>query len=370
MIGVIGLGQAGGNIANLFAEREIVSAAINYSTKDLETCNFIEHKLKLIGSEGVGKQREEAIRLFHNNYETAVSFIKEHFSAPSTELIFIIFSAGGGSGSGIASLLSELLINEMDDKTFVICPILPVESECITAHLNTLDTLTSLSELEACILPIDNEKGMLNEGRGKSYKLVNETFVDSILSLINYTEKHSVNGNFDSKDLITLLSTQGFGSFGEVDISKLDCNGISLTDNNIAELIQGSQLKSILTNPSYDQVVRACLIYEGQESLLRYINVPMVMSQFRNQPLDIFEGYYEGEKGRVITIFTGLKFNAERLSKIEQLATNQITSFQDAHKSTVISVNRPTISVTKDKSKSKKALSDILNKHKRSNILK
>ena len=92
MIAVIGLGQAGGNIANLFAEKGVLSAAINYSSKDLETCNQVPHKLKLHGSEGVGKQREEAIRLLHNNHESVLLFIKEHFSNLSIEAILIVFS--------------------------------------------------------------------------------------------------------------------------------------------------------------------------------------------------------------------------------------------------------------------------------------
>ena len=42
MIGVIGLGQAGGNIANLFAEKGVPSIVMNYSSKDIETCTSEE----------------------------------------------------------------------------------------------------------------------------------------------------------------------------------------------------------------------------------------------------------------------------------------------------------------------------------------
>lgn len=370
MLATIGLGQAGGNIANLFAEKGVPSLAINYSSKDLETCSHIEHKLKLIGSEGVGKQREEAVRLFHNNYESAITFAKEHLSQPSIEVILVIFSTAGGSGSGISSILSELLINEMPEKTFVICPILPTVSECITAQLNTLDTLTSLSDLDACIVPLDNSKCVLKEGVGRSYKSINEAFVYTILTIFNYTEMHSVNGNFDSRDLRTLLSTKGFISIGECDISQITNEGIQLNEETVVNKIQQSHADSIFTSPSYDQIIRTGLICDVQESLMRYINVSSVLGQFSNQPLDVFEGYHHNEKGRVILIYTGLTFNNNRLSQIEQLATQQIETFQSTLKSTSISVNRPTLNVTNSLSKNKKAISDILNKHKKNTIQK
>lgn len=364
MIGVIGLGQAGGNIADLFAENGVPTIVMNYSSKDLETCTFVEHKLKLVGSEGVGKQRDETIRLFINNYETAMSFIKERFSTTSIEVIFIVFSTAGGSGSGIASLLSEILLNEMEDKVFVICPIIPTSCECLTGQLNTLDTLTSLSELEVCIAPIDNEKGMLNEGKSKGYDSINHSFVKMILSIVEYTEKHSKNGNFDARDLRTLFSTPGFCSMGEFDVTKIKGEGISLSHNHFTEKIQASHMESVFCNPSRTQIVRAGFIYDGQESLTKYINIPNIIQPFANQPLDVFEGYHESEKGRMISVYTGMKFNEEKLTRIEKLTKESVNSFQSVQQSTTISisVNRPSISKG-NKSKNKKVLSDILNKH-------
>lgn len=57
MYGFLGVGQAGGNIANHAAKIGYRSIAINYSQRDLESLDQIEQKLKLVGSEGVGKKR-------------------------------------------------------------------------------------------------------------------------------------------------------------------------------------------------------------------------------------------------------------------------------------------------------------------------
>ena len=364
MIGVIGLGQAGGNIANLFAEKGVPSIVMNYSSKDIETCTSVEHKLKLQGSEGVGKQRNEAIRLFNNNYEKSILFAKEHLSSPSIECILIVFSAAGGSGSGIASILPELLMHEMDDKTFILCPIIPAPYECVTAQLNTLDTLSLLSDLEACIVPIDNQKCIHN----KSFTKVNETFVNLVLSIVDYTTKHSTIGNFDSKDFLTLFNTKGFCSIGEVDLSLIK-EGVQLTEKGMSEQIQKSH-DSVFVQPCYEQIVRAGVIYEGQESFIRYISANEITSQFSNQPIDTFEGYYPGDKGRVISIYTGMKINPDRLNQIQQSAEKNIESFNQAHQSTSFQVNRPTLNMSPNKPKVKGSLSDILAKHKNMTIPK
>ena len=364
MIGVIGLGQAGGNIANLFAEKGVPSLVINYSSKDLETCTSVEHKLKLQGSEGVGKQRDLAISLFHNNYEQSILFAKEHLSPPSIECILITFSAAGGSGSGIASILPELLMNEMPDKTFILCPILPGSYECVTAQLNTMDTLSTLSDLNVCIIPVDNQNCIQTEGRNKSFQHVNETFVNLIMDIVGYTTKHSTIGNFDSRDFLTLFNTEGFCSIGDIDLSVIKENGVQLSDNEITEKIQQSH-NSIFTTPSYDQIVRAGVIYDGQDSFIRYISANIITSKFSNQPIDTFEGYYQSEKGRVVTIFTGLKFNPERLAQIQSSASKNIESFNKSHQGTSIQFDRPSINVPSNKPKAKKSLTAILAKHKK-----
>ncbi|NGY80318.1 hypothetical protein F6Y02_39730 (plasmid) [Bacillus megaterium] len=55
MIGIVGIGAAGGNIADLAFENGINAVALNFSERDLESLDFVEERLMLIGSEGVGK---------------------------------------------------------------------------------------------------------------------------------------------------------------------------------------------------------------------------------------------------------------------------------------------------------------------------
>lgn len=365
MLACIGIGQGGSMICDKFAERGVPTAIINYSQSDLNSCPNVENKLLMIGSEGVGKDRSLAAEQMSNNYETVISFIKEQFSQPSIELIFIIFSAGGGTGSGCSGIITELLMNDLPNKTYVLCPILPDETESVTAQLNALDTLAEISNLECAIAPIDNQNAItLGSGKNQLYHAVNSKFSHSITSIIDYTQRHTKYGNIDRKDLLQIFSTKGFLNISHIDITNLS-NGVSLESPTITNLIHESWNKSAFTPPCFDQIMRTGLIFDGQESFMSLIKAKEVFSPFEIQPLDVFEGWYTGEKGEVLTIMSGMKFNPFRLKKMKDIVEIQSKSIQTML-STDTSITTSSISFqTKSKTTQKKNLSDILNKYKK-----
>nr|MDH3107091.1 hypothetical protein [Bacillus velezensis] len=58
MFGFIGVGQAGGSVADEAMKRGFHSVAINYSLSDLNSLVNIQDKLHLVGTEGVGKDKK------------------------------------------------------------------------------------------------------------------------------------------------------------------------------------------------------------------------------------------------------------------------------------------------------------------------
>jgi cell division GTPase FtsZ len=304
-----------------------------------------------------------AIKQMNNNWELCLSFIKEHFSQPSTELIFVVFSTGGGSGSGIAPMLTDILMNELDNKTIVCCPILPSENESVIAHLNTLECLKELSELDVCILPIDNNK-FPHLSKNELYKQVNHTFVDLISNILEQTDQFSIHGNLDKQDLITLFSQKGFSCISHVDLTNLTQN-ISLSVESVTESIQNSWNQSIFASPSYSKIIKFGLIFNGQESLMPLVKIKNILSLFNNSPLDTFEGWYTESRGDVFTIITGLEFNVDRLKQIEYKTTAEYENIQNAlrsgHSISYKASNLNTIIKKKDK----KTVSSILSKYQK-----
>lgn len=362
-LSVLGIGQAGGNLGSLFAERGYNVGIINYSQADLSTCsNIDEHlRLRIIGSEGVGRDRGEAIKLMNNNWESCLSFVKENFSQPSTEMILVVFSCGGGTGSGVAPLLCEILTNELD-KTIIAVPILPSKSESIVSHINTLECLEQLSELNICIIPIDNDKVNV-DSKNQLYKQVNLSFVELMDSIIKQTDRHSVYGNLDRKDLLNILKTPGFCNIAHTNLTDIN-KSVSLSSESITRYILESWMESVVCSPSYEKIIRFGLIFNGQENLMPFIKTKEILDVFGNTPLDVYEGWYVQNKGDVYSILTGLSFNKSRLREIEN-RTQGNESLQNALNSSHSISFKPSTLQIKPVEKHKKAISSILSKYKK-----
>jgi tubulin-like protein CetZ len=371
MISIVGLGGAGNQIANEASLRGFHSAVINFSQRDLDSADNVNLRLKLVGSEGVGKNREEAIRLMENNWEMAVSFIKDNFSHPSTEIIVFVFSTGGGSGSGISPVLLDILSSEMENKTFVAMPIIPDKSEVLVNQMNCLSTFEQLSQVNVSVFPIDNEK-VKNKyqtiGKNNLYKKSNSVVVSFLEEILSYTEKHSKNGNLDQKDLLQIFNTKGIGLISKTDISSLTDGKISQTD--VVKNIQDSWRDTIFADFEYNQVIRAGMIFDGQEALMDYLQYEKIFNRFnKGMPIDLFEGNYHDKDGTLISILTGLSWCKTRLNEIEHIIEEKRKNAENALEETDNQEYTSSLSKFSTKlrsaNKPRKPVGDILSKYKR-----
>lgn len=335
MLAVIGLGGAGGNIADEASKIGFPVGAINFSQRDLDSLENVKHKFRIAGSEGVGHNREEAISLLSDKYNVVVDFIKEHFSHPSIEIIAFTFSTGGGSGSGISPILLQIMIDAMPEKTFIAIPILPDESEATVSQVNTLRTMEHLSELDVATFPVDNQKIKSNNpniGKAKMFQSVNESVIRLFSNLIDYTNKFSKNGNFDKRDLLTVLGTRGISIIAEANLATLNReDGIELSIDGFSKTIQSSWDDSIFSTIDYNKVLRAGVIFDAQESFMTFLKHESIFSKFESgMPFDIFEGNYHENLGRVITILSGLTWCNTRLKRIEQIIESSTKRVENA----------------------------------------
>lgn len=369
MFGIIGVGAAGGNIADEAITRGIKSIAINYSQSDIESLENVEERLVLVGSEGVGRDRGTATSLMKDNWEMALDFIKQHMSTPSIDVVLVCFATSGGSGSGISPMLLEVLQYEMPNKTFVACPILPDKSEVLINQINCMETMTELSKLNLCVLPIDNEKIRTKHGhlpKNKIYQLTNTSFIDLLVNLKNYTLMNSKNGIVDRKDMLQLFSTQGVALIAEASID--DISNFNLSEGRFAESIQQSWKNSIFSPIEFTQVLRGGVIFDGQESLMDYLKLNEVFSVFeKGMPVDLFEGYFHEESCKVTTILTGLSWVNSRIHEVEQLINHQKMNVSLEKEKTFqpkVNYRDFTTKIRKQPSE-KKSITDILSKYQR-----
>ncbi|MED3792352.1 cell division protein FtsZ [Niallia alba] len=325
--GFIGLGAGGSNIADEAAKKGYDAIAINYSKSDLDSLVNIkpEHRHYLIGSEGVGKERETARTLLKNNYESVIDFVKKHLSKSSVEVIVVSFSAGGGSGSGLSTILLEILSQQMPTKVFVASPILPSKSEVLINQINTLSLLEELSQIDVCTIPIDNETVITRNGflsKSKLFQITNSKFIQQLDELVEYTDKQSKNGILDKKDLKQLFSIKGIAVISKVKV--LDISGTTLTTDHFANTIQKSWNETIYTPIETNRILRAGIIFNGTERFMEYIDYDKLFSIFGNKsPVDLFEANYTENKGEVISILSGMEWINTRISEIDELVEQQ-----------------------------------------------
>lgn len=370
----LGLGQAGGNICEEASKRGFYTGVINYSQKDLDSLENVQLKLKLIGSEGVGKRREEAIKLMDNNWDLALNFVKDHFSHPTIEIIFVPFSTGGGSGSGIAPVLLNLLTETMTDKVFVAMPIIPDETEVLANQRNCIETFEDLSNLSICILPIDNNQIRANSiqvSKDKIYNTVNSKVINLITNVINYTEQQSKYSVFDKKDLLAVFTTKGFATIAETNLTSL-INKVELSEISFSDKIQESWGHSPFVKIELEQIITAAILFDGQEKIMEFLNINKIFSVFKNKmPIHLFEGYYNNNNGKLISILSGLSLCKSRLESIERIITenqDNLVSIQQipiAYKSKVSSLTFNQSRTQPKKKPSINDISDLINKFKR-----
>ena len=103
--GVIGLGQAGGNIANLFENKVYNTVYVNTSLEDLNTIKGV-HKLHIAGADGAAKDRKRVLQLAMESFGDIVQKIENIITQ---EYIIVVYSSSGGTGSGLSTPMLKYL---------------------------------------------------------------------------------------------------------------------------------------------------------------------------------------------------------------------------------------------------------------------
>jgi len=199
-IAFVAVGQAGGNIGQLFEQKGFSVLYINTSQEDLDTLEKAKFKYHIPNGEGCNKDRRKAKQLVIDDYDQIAAELEAKIKA---ELIFVIFASGGGTGSGAGPMLADLMID--DGRTIGAMTIVPNPEESVKAHMNSYECfseLTQISGLSSCFI-IDNLNGEKLE--------LNSKFVEDFCSFLEIPAKHkSVKGNIDKAEIIQALHSNTF----------------------------------------------------------------------------------------------------------------------------------------------------------------
>lgn len=281
------VGQAGGNVGKLFAEKGYVCHFINTSNDDLLSLDGIKDSFKyhIPNALGCNKDRKKAMLYTKDYHEHIVNIINTRF--PRQDFVYFVFSLGGGTGSGISPILLDLLSQRNPNKTYGAIVILPSNTEPMKTQVNAIEAFKQLSKIEGLrnVFILDNNNG--------DKFLVNQKFVDRFETLMNISVPDP-RGVIDHAELETLLKSRGVVVMANIDYP---------------EYCGGKFSKAILADGIFASFKKGC----------QYVAVSMVDDEVTTEqleadfgiPEDMFIGYNDDS---TFIICTGLPIYTDRIN--------------------------------------------------------
>lgn len=208
--GIIGIGNAGGQVASLALSENIDVTVMNSSENDLSTIPDNVLKFPLGDLRGAGKNRGEAKKFLKESIRKILEEEKFIEFMNSKDVVFIISSTGGGTGSGMAPILSQILKKSFPDVYIIIVGILPKIDEAYSTQINTLEYMEELYKKmdRATYMLYDNDK----LGHLPSHIMmesINKSIVEDIKVLTGTYNHKTKYSSIDEKDMSMIISTTG-----------------------------------------------------------------------------------------------------------------------------------------------------------------
>ncbi len=144
-VGVIGIGNAGNQVvAYADSTLKVPVLALNASEKDLSTLPDGIKKIKLTKlADGTGKDRNLAKQYLKTSISALLSS-EDLVAFQNVDVIFVVGSCGGGTGSGIAPVLTTILGKMFPDASVILVGILPSVQEAYSTQVNALEYMNEL----------------------------------------------------------------------------------------------------------------------------------------------------------------------------------------------------------------------------------
>lgn len=298
-ISVLGLGAAGSNVAQLFSELEYSTAVLNSSQEDLNVIKNVAHKIKIRNGEGASKNRQAILKLAAESIDEIIENIT---TVLKNKYIIVIFSAGGGTGSGLSTFICSYLTQV--GKVVIPVVIFPDDAkESIRACENTYNLIAELNGVQGL-----GATFLLDNAKHEDKFAINNKFVrdmDAFLSINNCSQM----GNLDKSEIKTLLSTPGVAVLSKQSKSK----------STVADVIGG------IRNGIYADIESKTLMYLGISTSNKSFLITSLEQEF-GVPYDTFIGYSEAT---TVTILTGLQLPIKRIKRFEDKVNNMSKIVQE-----------------------------------------
>lgn len=327
-IGVVGLGQCGGNLAEEFYRRGYRAVAMNTSQTDLRGLQLPDDQKLYIGIGGkdgagqdVGIGRECIERHGERIAEQCGRILK------GCECLLVTAGLGGGTGSNAATAVSIL---RSLNKPVSVMVTLPRNLEGSITKVNAVNATNNLAKVEVnSIVLVDNQKifNVLDRlSIGSFYRKANGAVVrifDEINRLSRDDDFLPVR-SFDSEDFRKLFYTRGVLIYGVAELVLEDFQSEDRLGRQLKVLWDSSGLLS--EGFDYAQASMAGLILMAPRDTIQGSSAKAYESLYRSVKEltgegGIYAGLFQipdGEQPRLYTLLGGLPFPARMQDLLDQ----------------------------------------------------
>ncbi|MFW6016074.1 MAG: hypothetical protein ACOCRK_06520 [bacterium] len=347
--GVIGIGQGGVNIADVFA-KTFPAIAINTAPQDLQGLSNIKTDLRIhteiTAGGGAGKDIRLGEKAIRKHEEKVTNATRLNFA--ETDYIWLTVGLGGGSGTlGVVQLSRILSI--LNKKHGIICTI-PARDEGTNEVVNAMTGIYMIEQARKqfnqlrSIIMIDNEKlkNYVLDNYNVSYEnfwnKANEYIYNSFFDLYEYSQKSSIT-SFDTTDYIKLFDKRGYMLFGKGKIEEIENKSETALVSEVKNLwkdgifTNGLDVKKakgiaiVVNRPSsYDKDGKVInrLFSEikkdfGAGSFCRgvYSNGNKITEFVKSKPVEVF------------TLLAGMPIPIEQINRIKNIAESEHQRYQE-----------------------------------------
>lgn len=256
--GIIGAGQAGGNLADAFwgvGYRRV--CVVNTTTRDMQRLQ-VPNRHVLRSDGGAGKNPSIGKKALEREYEEVFRMMQSSFKK-GLDHILVCVGAGGGSGSGavvpLIKMAKEYLVSigvsEPERRVGVICT-LPTKDESSAVQRNALDTVSELCQMAESghlspLVLIDNARVMQLFGQASVIDVWSKANKNIVALFNSFNELCAIDDSSchvtcDPKDYKTVMQGGGIMAFGRTKLDKVS------KPTDVADAVRDNVKKGLLVD--------------------------------------------------------------------------------------------------------------------------
>lgn len=291
-ITVIGCGACGNGITEKIEEKinelggdksNMAFIGINTSTEDLASVK-LSHKIHINNSKGAACNRENSIQDLAESIDTILPELLGYIIEDS--MVFISTSLGGGTGSAIAPMLAEILLDE--GYTVGMIAVLPADNESLKIKDNARQAFYEIEELKPRLGSI-----FILDNNSTDKISVNKIFA-SLFSGVMCISNRSQDGNMDLAEIEACLKTPSFSVIAKISKEK----------GTTANIVDAFNRENNIFAKREDKTISVMGISEAVSAKDSKIDMVELRKSIGVAPTE-FHGYL-AESGENIIILSGL----------------------------------------------------------------